>query len=289
VDDVDFEMTPTPPWSREGHLQAVQRAREHIIAGDIFQVVLSQRFDQERGGLDPLDVYRVLRVTNPSPYMYLLELPSATLVGASPEVLVRVDRDTRRITVRPIAGTRPRGEDEEADRRLEADLLADPKERAEHLMLIDLGRNDVGRVSAPGTVRVGDSFEIERYSRVMHIVSEVSGELRPEIDALDALSATFPAGTLSGAPKVRALEIIDELEPAERGWYGGAVGYLGYDGGADFAICIRSLVAHQNTVSVQAGGGIVFDSIPEAEDRECRNKASAVLRAVAMAKAGRAP
>jgi anthranilate synthase component 1 len=289
VEDAGFEAVPTPPWSRAEHLRAVQTAREHIIAGDIFQVVLSQRFDQPRGDLDPLDVYRVLRVTNPSPYMYLLELPSATLVGASPEVLVRVDRDTRRITVRPIAGTRPRGDDETEDRRLEAELLADPKERAEHLMLIDLGRNDVGRVAAPGTVRMEESFEIERYSRVMHIVSEVSGELLPQIDSLDALRATFPAGTLSGAPKVRALEIVDELESAERGWYGGAVGYLGYDGGADFAICIRSLVVHQDTVSVQAGGGIVFDSIPEAEDEECRNKAAAVLRAVAMARAGRAP
>jgi anthranilate synthase component I len=285
--DVPFSAEPAPPWNRDAHLAAVREAKRLIAAGDIFQVVLSQGFDVPRHEVDLLDIYRLLRVTNPAPYMYMMQLPSATLVGASPEVLVRVDPGTRDVTVRPIAGTRPRGVDEISDRALERELLADPKERAEHLMLVDLGRNDVGRVSVAGSVRVGERFIVERYSRVMHIVSEVTGCLRPELDALDALRATFPAGTLSGAPKVRALEIIDALEPAERGWYGGAVGYLGYDGGADFAICIRSVVARDDTLRVQAGGGIVFDSEPEAEDTECRNKASAVLRAIAMARAGR--
>ena len=284
---VDWQTEPTPPWSRKKHMEAVAVAKEHIKAGDIFQVVLSQAFDTPRGDLDLLDVYRALRVTNPAPYMYAMELPSATLVGASPEVLVRVDRDSRQVTVRPIAGTRPRGRTEAEDLALERELLADPKERAEHLMLIDLGRNDVGRVSTGGSVRMTDRFAIERYSRVMHIVSEVTGTLRPELDALDALAATFPAGTLSGAPKVRALQIIDALEPHGRGWYGGAVGYLGYDGGADFAICIRSLVAQGDTLRVQAGGGIVYDSDAAAEDQECRNKASAVLRAIAMARGAR--
>ncbi|MCR9161990.1 MAG: anthranilate synthase component I family protein [Nannocystaceae bacterium] len=282
-----WEREPRPPWSRVRHIEAVAKAKEHIAAGDVFQVVLSQAFDTPRDGLDLLDVYRALRVTNPAPYMYAMELPSATLVGASPEVLVRVDRQSRQVTVRPIAGTRPRGRTEAEDLALERELLADPKERAEHLMLIDLGRNDVGRVSTGGSVRMTERFAVERYSRVMHIVSEVTGTLRPELDAIDALAATFPAGTLSGAPKVRALQIIDDLEVHGRGWYGGAVGYLGYDGGADFAICIRSLVAQGETLRVQAGGGIVYDSDAEAEDQECRNKASAVLRAIAMAKGAR--
>ncbi len=282
-----WEAEPAPPWSRERHIEAVALAKEHIVRGDVFQVVLSQAFDVPRDGLDLLDVYRALRVTNPSPYMYAMELPSGSLVGASPEVLVRVDRDDRAVTVRPIAGTRPRGRTEAEDQALERELLADPKERAEHLMLIDLGRNDIGRVSVGGSVRMTDRFAIERYSRVMHIVSEVTGTLRDELDAIDALAATFPAGTLSGAPKVRALQIIDELEPQGRGWYGGAVGYLGYDGGADFAICIRSLVSQGDTLRVQAGGGIVYDSDAAAEDQECRNKASAVLRAIAMARGAR--
>jgi anthranilate synthase component 1 len=191
------------------------------------------------------------------------------------------------VRVRPIGGTRPRGRDEAEDLALEHELLADPKERAEHLMLVDLGRNDVGRVAVGGTVRAGDLFAIERYSRVMHIVSEVTGTLAPGLGPLDALRAAFPAGTLSGAPKVRALQLIDELEPADRGFYGGAVGYVGFDGGADFAICIRSALGLPDRFRVQAGGGIVYDSDPEAEDTECRNKASAVLRAIAMARAGR--
>ncbi|MFV8756430.1 anthranilate synthase component I family protein [Nannocystaceae bacterium ST9] len=285
------EALLAPAWQREGGAgrfrEHVVEAKQHIAAGDVFQLVLSQRFDQPRDHLDPLDVYRMLRVTNPAPYMYLLELPSASLAGASPEVLVRVDVD-RRVTLRPIAGTRPRGDTPELDLALEHELLADPKERAEHLMLIDLGRNDLGRVAEPGTVALVESFVIERYSKVMHIVSEVVGELGEGLTALDALRSTFPAGTLSGAPKVRALELIDELEPAPRGWYGGAVGYLGFDGAADFAICIRSVVFTGDSLRVQAGAGIVHDSDPAAEDEECRRKASAVLRAIAMARLGRA-
>ncbi|MBX7081517.1 MAG: anthranilate synthase component I family protein [Nannocystaceae bacterium] len=272
-----------PPWSRAQHLDAVARAQQHIVRGDVFQVVLSQVFTTPQDGLDPLDVYRVLRATNPAPYMFALQSPAATLVGASPEVLVRVDRD-RRMTLRPIAGTRPRGRDPEHDAALAAELAADPKERAEHVMLIDLGRNDVGRVAQGGSVRVVESFALERYSRVMHLVSEVCGTLRPEHDALDALVAAFPAGTLSGAPKLRALELIDAIEPVSRGWYGGAVGYLGYDGTADFAIAIRSVVADGEQLRVQAGSGIVFDSVPQAEDAECHAKAAAALRAIAMAR-----
>ncbi|MGB1013212.1 MAG: anthranilate synthase component I family protein [Nannocystaceae bacterium] len=284
--DAAYTTEPSAPWTSEGYRHAVQKAREYIEAGDIFQVVLAQTFDRPREGLDPLDVYRMLRVSNPAPYMYLLDLPSASLAGASPEVLVRVDDEAGRprVTVRPLAGTRRRGVDEEEDLALERELLADPKERAEHLMLVDLGRNDVGRVAVPGTVRTVQRFEVERYSKVMHIVSEVQGILRPELTALDALRATFPAGTLSGAPKVRALEVIDELELAPRGWYGGAVGYLGYDGSADFAICIRSVVLEEDRVRVQAGAGIVFDSRAEAEDQECHNKAHAVLRGISMAR-----
>lgn len=264
----------------------VELAKQHIRAGDVFQLVLSQRVEQARAGLDPLDVYRMLRVTNPAPYMYLLELPSATLAGASPEVLVRVGVD-REVVVRPIAGTRPRGATPELDRALERELLDDPKERAEHLMLIDLGRNDLGRIAEPGSVRVVESFVIERYSKVMHIVSEVAGRLAAGLRAIDALRSTFPAGTLSGAPKVRALELIDAIEPVPRGWYGGAVGYLGFDGAADFAIGIRSVVFVGDALRVQAGAGIVYDSQPLAEDDECHRKASAVLRAVGMARQDR--
>jgi anthranilate synthase component 1 len=285
-EDAGFEPRVSDAWASTPHPERVRAAKEQVCAGEVFQLVLSQRFDEPRDDLDSLDVYRTLRVTNPSPYM---DLPSAVLVGASPEVLVRVDRDDRRVTVRPIAGTRPRGSDPAEDLALERELLADPKERAEHLMLIDLGRNDVGRISEPGTVQVDESFVIERYSRVMHIVSEVSGQLSEGLSAMDALRSAFPAGTLSGAPKVRALELIEEMEPAPRGWYGGAVGYLGYDGGADFAICIRSVVFKDDELRVQAGGGIVYDSDPDEEDRECKRKASAVLRAIAMAKVGKVP
>lgn len=285
--DPPINVEVNEPFSRDGFLAGATHAKEKISAGDIFQVVLSQRFTAPRKGLDPLSVYRILRVTNPAPYMVLLELPSASLAGASPEVLVRVDGAPGHqvVTLRPIAGTRRRGRDEVEDQALERELLADPKERAEHLMLVDLGRNDVGRVSLPGSVRVPQAFVIERYSRVMHIVSQVVGDLRPELRALDVLRATFPAGTLSGAPKVRALEIIDQIEPASRGWYGGAVGYLGYDGAADFSICIRSVLFTEEEVRVQAGAGIVYDSDPVAEDAECHVKASAVIQAVAMARA----
>lgn len=286
-EDEPFEAHVAPPWSSAAFRASVTQAQHHVVAGDIFQVVLAQGFETAREGLDALDLYRILRVTNPAPYMYLLRLDSATLAGASPEVLVRLDRDSRRVTLRPIAGTIHRGRDEAEDLALEQQLLADPKERAEHLMLIDLGRNDVGRVAVGGTVRMREQFAIERYSRVMHIVSEVVGTLMPGLDALDVLRATFPPGTLSGAPKVRALQIIDQLEPADRGWYGGAVGYVGFDGGADFSICIRSALVLPDRIRVQAGAGIVYDSVPEAEDEESHNKAAAVLRAIAMAKAGR--
>ncbi len=277
------------PWAASVPFpDQVRRAKSYVTAGDVFQVVLSQRYDQDRAGVSPLDVYRMLRVTNPAPYMYLLDLPSATLAGASPEVMVRVEPGEagRKLTLRPIAGTRRRGETRAEDLALERELLADPKERAEHLMLIDLGRNDVGRVAAAGSVKLEESFGIERYSKVMHIVSEVSGCLDPSFSVVDALRSTFPAGTLSGAPKVRAVQIIDELEPAPRGWYGGAVGYFGFDGAADFAICIRSVVFRGESVRVQAGAGLVYDSDPDAEDEECGRKASAVLRAIAMARAG---
>jgi anthranilate synthase component 1 len=286
-EEVEVRAELAPQAAHSSYPKMVEQAREYIHAGDVFQLVLSQPFEEDAKGLDPLSVYRTLRFTNPAPYMYLLELDAATLVGASPEVLVRVEPTAdagRRVTVRPLAGTRRRGKDKAEDEALERELLADPKERAEHLMLIDLGRNDVGRIAEAGSVTCGETFAIERYSRVMHIVSEVSGTLREDLDALDALRATFPAGTLSGAPKVRALELIDALEATERGWYGGAVGYFGFDGGADFAICIRSVVVRDDKMRVQAGAGLVFDSVPANEDDECHRKASAVVRAIAMAR-----
>ena len=272
----------------------VETAKEHIRAGDAFQIVLSQRFDVPTAA-SPLDIYRVLRTTNPSPYMYLLRLPTPQgsadpddpegrtidIVGSSPEALVTV-RDGH-VTMHPIAGTRPRGVDEEDDALLAKDLLADAKERSEHVMLVDLGRNDLGRVCAPGTVRVVDFFTVERYSHVMHIVSTVTGQLADGRTAYDALVACFPAGTLSGAPKPRAMQIIDDLEPARRGIYGGVVGYLDFAGDADTAITIRTALVADGIAHVQAGAGIVADSVPEAEDAECRNKAAAVLRAVAAA------
>jgi anthranilate synthase component 1 len=268
-------------------LSAVDRAKEYIAAGDVFQVVLSQRFDMVPG-VDPFSIYRSLRVVNPSPYMYFLRLApeqgasAMHIVGSSPEMLVRVQG--RRIDYRPIAGTRPRSSDEEEDRRLGEDLLADQKERAEHVMLVDLGRNDVGRVSEYGSVSVRNLMHIERYSHVMHIVSDISGRLRPELGAVDALRACFPAGTLSGAPKVRALEIIEELEPARRGIYGGAVLYADYSGNLDSCIAIRTLLLQGDQGSVQAGAGIVADSMPQSEFEECGNKARAVLRAIERAR-----
>jgi anthranilate synthase component 1 len=259
---------------------AVERAKEHIRAGDIFQVVLARRW-RVPARVEPLALYRALRMVNPSPYMVLLETPEVALVGASPEMLVR--KTGHRIETRPIAGTRPRGADPDGDRRLAQDLLADPKERAEHVMLVDLGRNDLGRVAVPGTVRVAELMAVERYSHVMHLVSAVEADLDPRRSALDALFAAFPAGTVSGAPKIRAMEIIRELEPEARGPYAGAVGYLGFSGDLDTCITIRTLVVRDGEVSVTAGAGIVADSVPENEERETENKAAALLAAVGLA------
>ncbi|HVK73551.1 MAG TPA: anthranilate synthase component I [Kofleriaceae bacterium] len=270
--------------SRFGRLDfegAVEQVKDYILAGDAFQVVLSQRLEVARGEVDPFDVYRSLRVINPSPYMFHLRYPEATVTGASPETLVRLDGET--IELRPIAGTRPRGATRAEDVALEEELRADPKERAEHLMLIDLGRNDVGRVARTGTVRVTEQMVVERYSHVMHLVSHVVGELAPGRAWPDVLRAAFPAGTLSGAPKIRAMEIIDELEPTQRGLYGGAVGYVSFTGNMDLAIAIRTLVTVGDTIYVQAGAGLVADSDPAFEWQETMNKARAVLRAVAMA------
>jgi anthranilate synthase component 1 len=259
---------------------AVETAKEAIRAGEAFQVVLSQRFEMDTTA-DALDVYRVLRTTNPSPYMYLLRLDGFDIVGASPEALVTVREG--KATAHPIAGTRWRGADPDEDALLEKDLLGDAKERAEHLMLVDLGRNDLGRVCRPGSVHVVDFFKVERYSHVMHIVSTVTGELDEGRTAFDAMAACFPAGTLSGAPKPRAMELIEELEPTRRGLYGGIVGYLDFAGDGDTAIAIRTALVRDGVAYVQAGAGIVADSNPQAEDTECLNKARAVLAAIATA------
>jgi len=284
TDEIEPVGETTLPYEsnfrREDYLRAVEVAKEYIRAGDIFQVVPSQRL-QTRTTARPLDIYRALRVINPSPYMFLLKFGRLHLVGASPELMVRVEN--RAVTVRPIAGTRPRGATEEEDQRLADELLADPKERAEHIMLVDLGRNDVGRVSKYRTVRLNDVMVIEKYSHVMHIVSEVVGELRDGMTALDALMACIPAGTLSGAPKVRAMQIIDELEPTKRGPYGGAVGYFDFGGNMDTCIAIRTIVLDGDVAYVQAGGGIVADSVPETEFQETLNKAKAPLRAIQLA------
>ncbi|MEV6715487.1 anthranilate synthase component I [Lentzea sp. NPDC051208] len=266
--------------SQAEHFAAVEKAKEAIRAGEAFQIVVSQRFEIDTDA-DALDIYRVLRATNPSPYMYLLRLDGFDIVGSSPESLVTV-RDGK-ATTHPIAGTRWRSEDPEEDALLEKDLLADHKERAEHLMLVDLGRNDLGRVCKPGSVHVVDFFKVERYSHVMHIVSTVTGELAEGKTAYDAVAACFPAGTLSGAPKPRAMELIEELEPTRRGLYGGVVGYFDFAGDADTAIAIRTALVRDGVAYVQAGGGIVADSDPLAEDNECLNKAGAVLAAIATA------
>ena len=263
--------------------QAVLRAKEYIKAGDIFQVVPSQRF-QTRISAESFEIYRALRLINPSPYMYFLRCGDAAVVGASPEVMVRLEGD--RIDLRPIAGTRRRGKTEEEDRQLAEELLADPKERAEHIMLVDLGRNDVGRVSMPGSVNVSELMVIERYSHVMHIVSNVRGRLSGGKDAYDVVRACFPAGTVSGAPKIRAMEIIDELEPTKRGPYAGTVGYFGFSGNMDTCITIRTLIIKNGTAYIQAGGGVVADSDPAAEYQETVNKAKAMMRAVEMAEKG---
>jgi anthranilate synthase component I len=283
---------------KKDYLAAVDRTREYIRAGDVFQAVLSQRLDVEPG-VDPFAVYRALRIVNPSPYMFYLRVtPDGTPVakgkkklaksgrlevaGSSPEMLVRVQHD--KVEYRPIAGTRKRSSDEAKDLALEAEMLSDEKERAEHVMLVDLGRNDVGRVSEYGTVKVDRLMFVERYSHVMHLVSTIEGKLRQGLSAVDALRACFPAGTLSGAPKVRAMEIIEELEPARRGIYGGAVLYADFSGNLDSCITIRSMVAQDGQGHIQAGAGIVADSIPEAEYQECLNKAQAVLRAIERAR-----
>jgi len=275
-----------PGWqstpSAVDYLAAVATAREHILAGDIFQVVLSRRW-RRVPRCTAAEIYRMLRVTNPSPYMFLFDTGNARILGSSPEMLVQVAG--RRVSTCPIAGTRPRGADRDHDLKLESELLADPKELAEHTMLVDLGRNDIGRVAVPGSVTVERETEIERYSHVMHLVSEVCGELRPECDGWDALFACFPAGTLSGAPKVRAMEIIDELEEVRRGVYGGAVGYRTATGDFDSCIAIRTLVERGGVAHIQAGAGIVYDSVPASELEECRNKANALVEAVAMAEA----
>jgi anthranilate synthase component 1 len=270
-------------FSRPDFVTAVEHCKEYVRSGDVIQVVLSQRFSGDLDA-DPFDVYRALRTINPSPYMFYLQFNETRVIGASPEVLVR--KEGNRVEVRPIAGTRPRGTNFEQDQQLEKELLADPKELAEHIMLVDLGRNDLGRVCTTGSVHVDEMMVVERYSHVMHIVSNISGRLLPGQDALDVFSATFPAGTLSGAPKIRAMEIIEELEPVRREIYGGAVGYLSFDGNMDLAIAIRTLVAHKNRIYLQAGAGIVADSDPLAEYEETVNKAMGVKLAIELARQG---
>ncbi|MEP7135868.1 MAG: anthranilate synthase component I [Chloroflexota bacterium] len=282
----DVQTSKTRSNMTQGRFEDMVRdAKEHILAGDIFQVVLSQRFSRETN-VEPFDVYRAVRRLNPSPYMFffdfgLVDNEPLFIVGSSPEMFVRLEGRTA--SLRPIAGTRPRGADSNADAALAQELLADPKERAEHVMLVDLGRNDLGRVCEYGTVKVSDFFTVEKYSHVMHIVSHVEGKLRPELTAFDLVRAAFPAGTVSGAPKVRALEIIAELEPDARGAYAGTIGYFGFDGNMDTCLAIRTMVGRGNTFSVQAGAGIVADSNPTTEFQETVNKASAMLKAIEMA------
>ncbi|MFZ5996252.1 MAG: anthranilate synthase component I [Nitrospirota bacterium] len=264
-------------FRKEDFLKAVERSKEYVLAGDIVQVVLSQRFETE-ATTHPFEIYRALRVINPSPYMYYLDTGDAQLVGSSPEILVRLEEDT--ITLRPIAGTRKRGATEEEDKALEEDLKKDPKEIAEHIMLVDLGRNDVGRVAEIGSVKVTELMKVERYSHVMHLVSNVEGTKRKELDAFDVFRACFPAGTVSGAPKVKAMEIIEELEPTKRGPYAGSVGYFSYTGNMDVCITIRTLIIKNGRIYVQAGAGIVADSVPENEYTETVNKATAMMKAV---------
>jgi anthranilate synthase component 1 len=279
--DGPIEAAPQSNTSPEAYRGMVARAKEYIAAGDAFQIVLAQRFEAPFT-LPPFSLYRALRRTNPSPYLYFLDFGTFAVAGSSPEILVKAADCV--VTIRPIAGTRPRGATPHEDKALEDELLADPKERAEHLMLLDLGRNDVGRVSATGTVRVTDQFFIERYSHVMHIVSNVEGRLDAKYDALDALAAGFPAGTVSGAPKVRAMQIIDELEKDKRGLYAGCVGYFSAGGTMDTCIVLRTALVKDGTMYVQAGAGIVADSNPDAEQQECVNKAKALFRAAEEAR-----
>jgi anthranilate synthase component 1 len=277
--------------SKEQLMQAVERAKAYIAAGDCMQVVIGQRL-KKRYTESPLSLYRALRSLNPSPYMYYYDMGDFHIVGASPEILVREERAPesagggRKVTIRPLAGTRPRGATPEEDARLEAELRADQKERAEHLMLIDLARNDIGRIAVTGSVKVTEAFEVERYSHVMHIVSNVEGRLKPGVGQLDVLRATFPAGTLSGAPKVRAMELIDELEPVQRGIYGGACGYVSFAGDMDLAIAIRTGIVKDHTLYVQAAAGVVADSVPELEWKETEHKARALIRAAELVEEG---
>ncbi len=278
-------------FQKEDYLQAVARAKDYIAKGDVMQVVLAQLIKRDYEG-SPLGLYRALRALNPSPYMYFYDMGEFQIIGASPEILVRQDcqpGDPARITIRPIAGTRPRGANLEQDLALEAELKADPKERAEHVMLIDLARNDVGRIAKTGSVSVTEQMVVERYSHVMHLVSDVDGELNDGLSAMDVLRASFPAGTLSGAPKIRAMEIIDELEPVKRGVYGGACGYWSFTGQMDLAIAIRTGILKDKTLYVSAGAGIVADSIPESEWKETETKARAVLHAAEIAERGLEP
>jgi anthranilate synthase component 1 len=270
-------------FEKSDYLSAVSKAKEYIAAGDIFQVVLSQRFEVDLK-VAPFEIYRALRIVNPSPYMYFLKMPDASIVGSSPEMLVKIQGDEA--AYRPIAGTRPRGASDTEDERLAQELKADEKERAEHIMLVDLGRNDLGRVCKYGTVRVEDLMFIERYSHVMHLVSALRGQLPPDVDRLDTMMACFPAGTVSGAPKVRAMEIIDEMEPTRRGVYSGAIMYLDFSNNLDSCIAIRTLVVKGNKGYIQAGGGIVADSTPEGEYMETVNKSRALLRAIQLAQRG---
>jgi anthranilate synthase component 1 len=274
-------------FDRADYLRAVVRAKEYIAAGDMMQVQVGQRL-KKRYTESPLTLYRALRSLNPSPYMYYYDMGEFQIVGASPEILVRQEHTLEgdKVTIRPLAGTRPRGATPEQDKALEAELSSDPKERAEHLMLIDLARNDIGRIARTGSVKVTDAFVIERYSHVMHIVSNVEGLLQPGLSNLDVLRATFPAGTLTGAPKIRAMEIIDELEPVKRGIYGGACGYLSFAGDMDLAIAIRTGIVHQNTLYVQAAAGVVADSVPELEWKETEAKARALIRAAELVEEG---
>ena len=285
--DLGTAPSPIPRVAKSEFVAAVERSKQHIRDGDVFQVVISQRFDHEIAA-EPLDVYRVLRTLNPSPYMYFLSLLSPSgepysIVGSSPEALVKVTGE--RVYMHPIAGSRPRGESPEHDLDLADELLADDKEKAEHLMLVDLARNDLQKVCRAGSVEVTEFMQVERFSHIMHLVSSVEGDLTPEANAVDVFRATFPAGTLSGAPKPRALEIIDDLEPAQRGVYGGVVGYFDFAGDADLAIAIRTAVIAGGLARVQAGAGLVADSDPDAEFEESQNKAAAPLRAVAVANA----
>ncbi len=287
--------TPEPVtrgFAKADYLASVARAKEYIAAGDLMQVQVGQRLSKPYKA-DPIALYRALRTLNPSPYMYFYDLGEFQIVGASPEILVREEHavdasgvGSRKVTIRPLAGTRPRGETPERDRELETELQADPKERAEHLMLIDLARNDIGRIARTGSVRVTQAFAVERYSHVMHIVSNVEGTLRPDVDQLDVLKATFPAGTLTGAPKVRAMELIDELEPVQRGIYGGACGYLSFRGDMDLAIAIRTGIIKDGTLYVQAAAGVVADSVPELEWQETEAKARALIRAAELVEQG---